>query len=233
MAKIEISAKARNAAGKGAARKVRKDKNIPAVIYGNNTAPSAIELDGHDFGELIKKPGLRTKLFVIDTGSAKENAMLADIQYHPVKDTPLHVDFKRIDVKKPVAVNVPVSLVNVETSRGLKMGGALNFAVRSVALLAMVDDIPEKIEIDLANLNITDTVHGKDLVLPKGVELGLHQAELAFVTITGKMKEEKEEPKPAAAATTAAAGAAATPAAGAAADAKKAEPAKPAAEAKK
>ncbi|MDR3208311.1 MAG: 50S ribosomal protein L25/general stress protein Ctc [Rickettsiales bacterium] len=222
MAKIEISAGLRNAAGKGAARKVRLDKKIPAVIYGNKIGPTAVELDGHDFGELVKRPGLRTKLFVIDTGKTKENAMLADIQYHPVKDTPLHVDFKRVDVSKPVAVGVPVNLLNASSSRGLKMGGALNFAVRSVALLARVDDIPERIDVDLSNLDITETVHGRDLVLPDGVRLGLHQADLAFVTITGKMKEETEA-KPAAAAV---APAAATPTS----DAKKAsaasEPAK-------
>lgn len=217
MAKIEMSANLRNVAGKGAARKVRNDKNIPAVIYGNKVAPVAIELDGHKFGEMIKKPGLRTKLFVIDTGKGKENAMLVDIQYHPVKDVPLHADFKRIDVTKPLEVSVPINLVNREISRGLKMGGALNFAVRSVAIRALVDDIPEAIDIDMTNLNIMDTVHGTDLVLPKNVSLGLHQAELAFVTITGKMKEEVDK-KPEVAAT------AATPAA---ADAKKvAEPAK-------
>jgi large subunit ribosomal protein L25 len=202
MAKIEISAGLRNAAGKGAARKVRSDKKIPAVIYGNKTEPVAIELDGHDFGELIERPGLRTKLFVIDTGKAKENAMLADIQYHPVKDTPMHVDFKRVDISGPVAVNVPLNLLNMTTSRGLKMGGALNFAVRSVLLMAKVDDIPEKIDVDLTNLNITETVHGRDLVLPKGVELGLRQADLAFVTIAGKMKEETDA-SPAAAASVA------------------------------
>ena len=217
MAKIEISANLRNVAGKGAARKVRNNKNIPAVIYGNKADPVAIELNGHDFGEMIKKPGLRTKLFIIDTGKSKENAMLMDVQYHTVKDTPMHADFRRVDIKKPVLVNVPLNLINVETSRGLKMGGALNFAVRSVELLAMVDDIPEKIDVDLLNLNIMDTVHGSDLSLPKGVELGLHQAQLAFVTITGKMKEEKVE-------TPVATAAAAAPAAGAPAAAGKPAP---------
>ena len=171
MAKIEITAGLRSVAGKGAARKVRNDKKIPAVIYGNKKDPIAIELDNHSFSELIKRPGLRTKLFVIDTGHAKENAMLADIQYHPVKDTPMHVDFKRVDVSQPVAVNVPINLLNIETSRGLKLGGALNFAVRSVSILAKIDDIPDKIDIDLQNMNITDTIHGRDLALSEGVEL--------------------------------------------------------------
>ncbi len=189
---INMKAQIRNVAGKGAARSIRKNKNVPAVIYGEKKAPVAIELDGHDFDMLLQTPGLRTKLFQIDTGNGIEDAMLMDIQYHPVSDNVLHADFKRIDVKSPVNVVVPVEVINAETSKGLKLGGVLNFAVRKVALVALVDNIPEKITIDLANMTIGDSVHGTDLVLPEGVQLGLHQAELAFATIGGKMPEEEK-----------------------------------------
>jgi large subunit ribosomal protein L25 len=196
---IKIKAGIRNVAGKGAARSVRREKKVPAVIYGDKKAPVAIELDGREWEMLIKKPGLRTKLFEIETANGVENAMLMDIQYHPVTDMATHADFKRIDVAKPVSVIVPIELQNMETSRGLKMGGTLNFAVRKVAIVAKVNDIPEKIAVDLAVLNIGDVVHGSDLVLPKGVELGLRQADLAFVIIAGKMAEEADVAKPAAA----------------------------------
>ena len=199
---INLKAEIRNVAGKGAARSIRNNKNIPAVIYGEKKSPVAIELSGRDFEMLLKTPSLRTKLFQIATPNGKEDAMLMDIQYHPVSDAVIHVDFKRIDVKKPVNVSVPVEVVNMETSRGLKLGGVLNFAVRKVALRGLVNDIPEKITIDLANLNIGESVHGTDLVLPKGVELGLHQAELAFATIGGKMPEEADAKKAAASAAT-------------------------------
>ena len=195
---IKLNAEIRNVAGKGAARSIRKNKNIPAVIYGEKKSPVAIELNGRDFEMLLQTPGLRTKLFEIDTTAGHEDAMLMDIQYHPVTDRVIHADFKRIDVKKPVSVSVPVEVINVETSKGIKLGGVLNFAVRKVALRGLVHDIPEKIIIDLTNLNIGDSVHGSDLVLPAGVELGLHQAELAFATIGGKMPDE-DTSKPAAA----------------------------------
>lgn len=197
---IKLKAEIRNAAGKGAARSIRRNKNIPAVIYGEKKAPTAIELNGRDFVALLQTPSLRTKLFEIDTTDGHEDAMLMDIQYHPVNDSVIHVDFKRIDVKKPVNVSVPVEVINAETSKGLKLGGVLNFAVRKVALRGLVHDIPEKITIDLTNLNIGDSVHGSDLVLPNGVELGLHQAELAFATIGGKMPDEDASAKSAAAA---------------------------------
>ncbi len=198
---IKLNAEIRARTGKGAARSIRNKKNIPAVVYGEKKAPVAIELNGRDFEMLIKTPSLRTKLFQIETANGTEDAMLMDIQYHPVNDNVVHVDFKRIDVKAPVNVVVPVEVINTETSKGLKLGGVLNFAVRKVALRGLVHDIPEKITVDLTELTIGDVVHGTDLVLPKGVELGLHQAELAFVTIGGKMPEEAgDAPKPAAAA---------------------------------
>ncbi|MDR0804094.1 MAG: 50S ribosomal protein L25/general stress protein Ctc [Rickettsiales bacterium] len=198
---IKLSANIRKTGGKGAARSVRKNKMVPAVIYGGKSAPVAIELEQKAWVELIKKPGLRTKLFEIETGAATENAMLMDIQYHPVSDMPLHADFKRIDIKQPVAVSVPLEVVNIETSKGIKLGGVMNFAVRKAAIVALVDAIPEKIIIDLRDVEIGQTVHGTDLVLPAGVSLGLHQADLAFVTIGGKMAEEADAAKPAAAAT--------------------------------
>jgi large subunit ribosomal protein L25 len=192
---IQLNAEIRNVAGKGAARAVRNNKKIPAVIYGEKTAPLSIELDGHEFEMLLRTPGLRTKLFEIKTSKGQENAMLIDIQYHTVKDNAMHVDFKRINVKKPVTVVVPIDPINAEVSKGLKLGGVLNFAVRSVTLVGLVENMPEKVTVDLNELSIGDTVHGSDLKLPKGVELGLHMADLAFVAIGGKMKDEAADVK--------------------------------------
>lgn len=197
---INLNAEIRARSGKGASRTIRKNKNIPAVIYGEKKAPVSIELNGRDFEMLLRTPALRTKLFQIKTPNGTEDAMLMDIQYHPVSDAVIHADFKRIDVKKPVNVVVPVEVINAENSKGLKLGGVLNFAVRKVALRGLVDVIPEKITIDLSGLTIGDSVHGSDLVLPAGIELGLHQAELAFATIGGKMPEEADSAKSAAAA---------------------------------
>ncbi len=192
---IKLNAEIRGRVGKGAARGVRKNKNIPAVIYGEKQAPVSIELNGRDFEMLLKTPSLRTKLFEIETTNGHEDAMLMDIQYNPVSDAVMHVDFKRINVKNPVNVSVPVEVINADISKGLKMGGVLNFAVRKVAVRGLVHDIPEKITIDLTNLNIGDSVHGSDLVLPNGIELGLHQAELAFATIGGKMPDDADAGK--------------------------------------
>ena len=195
---IKLNAEIRARTGKGASRGIRNNKDVPAVIYGENKAPVSIVLNGRDFEMLLKRPSLRTKLFQIETPNGTEDAMLMDVQYHPVSDAAIHADFKRIDVKKPVNVVVPVEVINTDVSRGIKLGGVLNFAVRKVALKGLVDVMPEKITIDLTNVTIGDTIHGTDLVLPAGVELGLHQAELAFATIGGKMPEDAADQKAAA-----------------------------------
>jgi large subunit ribosomal protein L25 len=215
---IKLKAGIRAKSGKGASRACRSDKKVPAVIYGDKKDPVAIELDAKEWGVLIKTPGLRTKLFEIMTPNGQENAMLIALQDHPVTDMPLHADFKRIDVKKPVRVSVPINVVNVEASVGIKGGGTLSIAVRNVAVVGLVENIPESIAVDLKNVRIGAIVHGSDLNLPAGVELGLRQAELAFVAITGKSVEET----PVAAAAPAKGKAAAKPAPA------KAAPAKPA-----
>jgi len=198
MAKITLNVGIRERVGKGASRSNRKGGLIPGIIYGNKKDPTPIEIPGKEWVELIKKPGLRTKLFEIQTGKGKEDAMLMMIQYHPVNDNPIHVDFKRVDASKSLAVDVPVRVINEAISAGVKAGGVVNFLVRQIALVAKVENIPEFIEVDLANMKIGDVVHGSTMPLPSGVSLGLHQADLAFIAIVGKA-EEKETPVAAAA----------------------------------
>ncbi|MDR2686093.1 MAG: 50S ribosomal protein L25/general stress protein Ctc [Rickettsiales bacterium] len=213
MAKITLEVGIRSRTGKGASRSNRKNELIPGIIYGEKKNPTPIEIPAKNWIQLIEKPGLRTKQFEIKTPSGAEDAMLVAIQYHTVTDKPIHVDFKRINIKHPVNVNVPVVLLNEATSLGVKAGGVVNFAMRKIAIVAKIDVVPEMIEIDLAALRIGDSVHGRDVQLPAGVSLGLHQADLAFVAITGKA-EEKEEAPVAAAAAAAAPAAGAKPAAG-------------------
>ena len=90
---INLNAEIRANTGKGASRSIRNNKNVPAVIYGEKKEPVAIVLDGHDFDMLLKRPSLRTKLFQIKTPNGTEDAMLMDIQYHPVTDAVVHADF--------------------------------------------------------------------------------------------------------------------------------------------
>ncbi len=190
--KINLTVGIRERVGKGAARASRRDKKIPGVIYGNKKEPVAIEINAHEWSQLIKQPGLYTKEFDIKTPNGAEVAMLADIQYHPVTDVPTHVDFTRIDINKEVLVDIPLTLINEEIAPGVKAGGVLNFVMREVTISAKIAKVPASIEIDVANMNIGDVIHGSDLKLPSGVSLANNMADEAFVAITGQA-EEKEE----------------------------------------
>jgi large subunit ribosomal protein L25 len=189
---IKINAEIRERIGKGAARSTRINKKIPAVIYGEKAAPVAIALDGREFELMLKTPGLRTQLFEITAGGKTENTILVDIQYHPVSDAAQHVDFKRIDVKKPIAIAVPVNPINAETSRGLKVGGRLNIASRTITLVGTIDKMPQSVVVDLGPIELMSAVKGSDLTLPAGVELAPGQASVTLLTIIGKVKEEAE-----------------------------------------
>lgn len=190
---VKLNAEIRNVAGKGAARSTRTNKKIPAVIYGEKVAPVAISLDGHEFEMMLKTPGLRTQLFEISADGKNENAILVDIQYHPVSDACMHVDFKRIDVKKPVVIKVPVVTINSDTSKGMKLGGKLNIASRTVTLVGTIDKMPQNIVVDLNPLDLMSSVKGSDLTLPAGVELAPGMANTTLLTIVGKIVVEAAE----------------------------------------
>lgn len=190
---IDIKAKLRNACSKGATRLIRQNNNIPAVVYGNGKESLSIEINGKEFEFLLKKSGLRTKLFNIDIDGKVENAVLVSIQYHPITDKVIHIDFKRIDVNNETSINVPITLINTDISKGVKLGGILNFVNRKILLKGLIKDIPEKIVIDCLNFKIGTTITGSDVELPKNINLGLHQDKLVLVTITGKSKEKEED----------------------------------------
>ena len=187
---IKLNAEIRANVGKGASRASRNNKKIPAVIYGEKIAPTAINIDAHEFEMLNRVPGMRAKLFEITAGDKTESAMMVDIQYHRVSDKVMHIDFKRIDTTKPVSAKVPFEIINAELSRGLKFGGIVSYPSRHVVLIGKIADMPHAIQIDVQNVKIGDVIYGRDLTLPAGARLGLRQADKPMIAIGGKEKKE-------------------------------------------
>ncbi|WP_020186002.1 50S ribosomal protein L25/general stress protein Ctc [Methylopila sp. 73B] len=179
-----LKAEAREKAGKGAARALRRQGKIPAVIYGGKKPPVSIALDGHEAFKLLHAGGFKTTIFEIDTGAGKERVIPRDYQRDVVTDTLLHVDFFRVTASSVVDVEVPVHFLNDEASPGLKRGGVLNVVLHTVHVKAGVDDIPTAIEVDLKGLEIGDIVHANSVKLPKGVEFSAENLEeLTIATI--------------------------------------------------
>ena len=170
--KVEMEVSIRNGVGKGASRAVRKTGLIPAVIYGANKPAVSIELNPKQLMIQTKIKGFKTRQFVLKVkGMDDELTLCQNIQYHKVKDTPLHVDFLRIDPKKEITINVPVEIIGIDVCKGLKNGGLLNVVEKHIELSCLPTNIPSSIVIDITNLEIADSITMKDLKLPEGVHL--------------------------------------------------------------
>ncbi|WP_020179296.1 50S ribosomal protein L25/general stress protein Ctc [Methylopila sp. M107] len=191
-----LKAETREKAGKGAARALRREGKIPAVIYGGKKPPVGIALDGHSMFKLLHAGGFKTTVFEIDTGKGKERVIPRDYQRDPVKDTLIHVDFYRVTASSVVEVEVPVHFLNEEEAPGLVRGGVLNVVRHTVEVKAGVDNLPDSIEVDLKGLEIGDIVHGSAVKLPKGVEFvadNLEEFTIATIAAPTVVAEEQAE----------------------------------------
>ncbi|HWV51906.1 50S ribosomal protein L25/general stress protein Ctc [Pseudorhodoplanes sp.] len=212
----EIKATLRPKAGKGAARAIRREGRTPAVIYGANEAPVAITVDHADIRNKIYAGHFLTTLYDIELDGKKHRVIPRDYQLDPVKDFPIHVDFMRLAAGVLIRVNVPVHVINVEQSPGVKRGGAVNIVTHSIPLRCPPDRIPQSIEVDVAGLEINNSKHLSDVKLPEGVK-PVSREDMTLVTIVPPSGYAEEQRQAADAATAAAAApAAAAPAAGAA-----------------
>jgi large subunit ribosomal protein L25 len=216
MSKVkQLSAKRRESAGKGAARAVRREGRVPAVVYGSGEAPLSISLDFATANRLIYAGHFLTTIFEIDVDGTKLRAIPRDYQLDPVKDQPMHIDFLRLGAGAKIRVEIPVHFANHEASPGLKRGGALNIVRHAVEMIVLADAIPEFLTADLAGLDINDSLHISAIKLPEGAKVTIDRDfTVATITAPSGFKEAESE--------VAAAGAAAAPAPAAA----KAAPAK-------
>jgi large subunit ribosomal protein L25 len=166
----ELDATVRDVVGKGAARALRREAQVPAVIYGDKKPPLPISLAFKETDKRLRAGGFMTTVSTINVAGEKILVIPKDYAMHPVKDQLVHVDFLRVSANSTVTVYVPVHITGQEKSPGLKKGGAVNYAVHEVQLSARADAIPEAIEIDVSELDFNDTVHISAVKLPVGAK---------------------------------------------------------------
>ena len=220
---IRIEAEARGRAGKGAARATRREGLVPAVIYGAKQEATLIALDPRDVMKEMHKGGWQGHLYEVAVkGGGTERTLMRDVQFHPVTDRPLHVDFQRLAPGQKIRVKVAVHFLNEATSPGLKAGGVLNVVRRELEVLADPDQVPEFFEIDLASAEIGDSLRWSAVKDHHGTKSVIDR-DFVVVTIAPPTVEVEVAPAPAAAAPAAPAkgGKGAAPAKAAAAPAKK------------
>ncbi|WDR04082.1 50S ribosomal protein L25/general stress protein Ctc [Devosia algicola] len=179
----ELKAQARSLVGKGAARELRRQGKIPAVIYGNKKPPVTISIAYKDAMKSIYSGGFLSHILTLDVDGEKHQVIPRDYQLDPVKDFAMHVDFLRIGKGTKLNVQVHVNFINEEASPGLKRGGTLNIVHHTLDLNVSADNIPEEITVDLTGLDIGDSVHMSSITLPKGVLDHSHEDDATIATI--------------------------------------------------
>ncbi len=173
----------RERAGKGAARAARREGLIPAVIYGDKRPPVTINLNYHEITQRLQKIGFYTTLFDLKVGNKSERVLARDVQFDPVKDFPIHVDFLRITKGAKVTVQVPVRFINEEESPGLRQGGVLNVVRYEIGLVCPADNIPDEVVVDVTGMELTDSIHISQVTLPEGVEPEISDRDFTIATV--------------------------------------------------
>ena len=211
-----FAATARTKTTKGAVSAIRAEGNVPAVIYGDKKAPALIAVEDKILVRHLETAGFMTRLFDIEIDGKKHRVLPRDVQFHPVSDRPLHVDFLRVSANTRVRISVPVAFLNADKSPGIKRGGTLNIVHHEIEIMCAPDKIPARFEVSLEGLQINAAIHLSALNLSKDIKLVTHEKDFTIATIAvpSAVRSAETEATPAAGAAAAPAAGAAKPAAG-------------------
>jgi len=214
-----FTAETRERAGKGAARAIRRAGRVPAIIYGDGKEPVTVSLEPRELARAMARPAFFATLVDVKVDGTTHRTLPRDVQYHPVTDQPLHVDFMRVGAGARVTVGIPVSFINHEKSPGLRRGGILNIVRHAIELSCTVDNIPDRLVVDLDGLEIGDSVHIGAVALPEGTRVTITDRDFTVASIAASSAVREEAAAAAAAVPAAAEEAAPAPAAAPAAGA--------------
>jgi large subunit ribosomal protein L25 len=196
---LTLPAEARDRAGKGASRALRRDGRVPAVVYGEKKEPLSIHVEEKLLSKMLSTGHFMNSVVMIDFEGKPQRTLPKAIDFHPVSSRPIHVDFLRIGEHTKVHVAVPMRFDNEEESPGLKRGGVLNVVVHELEIVCDAASIPAEIHIPLNGLEIGDSVHISAVKLPEGVTPANTDEDFTVATIVApsSMKSEEEEAAPA------------------------------------
>ncbi len=192
-ASYELKASARDRVGKGAARALRREGLLPAVIYGDKKPAMPITIPVKETTITLHKGGFTAQIGIIDVDGEKHQVIAKDYQLHPVRDDVLHVDFLRVAKGATLTVEIPVQFLNEETCPGLKKGGVLNVVRHTVEMTVPADSIPEALEIDLANAEPGDSLHISAVTIPEGCQPTITDRDFTNATIAAPAGVQEED----------------------------------------
>ena len=200
-----LHAKGREDTGKGASRRLRRlAGEIPAIVYGGKKNPARIALVHKDAMKALENEAFYSHIIALDIDGKSEDVIVKDVQRHPAKAIVLHMDFLRVSKNTKLQTRVPLHFINEDICVGVKLGGGLiAHSMTELEIMCLPADLPEYLEVDMADVDLGQTLHISDIKLPKGVEsVALshgddHDLPIAAVN-KSKAKDEDEEAAPAA-----------------------------------
>lgn len=186
-----LAARIRKTKGKGAARRLRRENQVPAIFYGPNTQPVMLAVDYPELKLILRKSSGENVLLDLqletDQGKETRKVMLKDLLVDPIKETLLHADFYEISMDKKITVNVAIRLIN--TPEGVSQGGVLQHVRREISVSCTPSNLIDFIEVDVGGLQIGDAVHIRDINLPEGIT-SLDEDHLAIATVSAPTVKE-------------------------------------------
>jgi len=189
---VQLKATQRGRAGKGASRAVRREGLVPGVVYGDKQGAQMVSLNYRELEPHIQTGRFMSTLVDLEVEGKVIRAIPRDVQFEPVRDFIVHVDFLRLGKASRIAVDIPVRFKGHELSPGIKAGGSLNIVSHTLSLYCSADFIPDEITIDVAGMNIGQSIHMSDIKLPEGVT-AVSRDDLTLCTIAAQAKEEVVE----------------------------------------
>ena len=193
---VVLDVSVRENTGTGGAREARRNNLVPGVIYGGDEDAIAVAVKYNEVLKAINSGQFIGSMIELKQDGKAQKVFTKDIQFHPVTDAPMHLDFYRVTAKTVIEVEVSVNFIGEEESPGLKEGGTLNVVRYSIEVKCPAGDIPDNIEVDVSKMEIGDSVHISDVSLPKGVKPTISDRDFTIATVVASraaIEEETEE----------------------------------------
>lgn len=169
--KFELDAAVRHDIGKGASRRLRREEKVPGVVYGGGKDTVSLSFEHKQIAKSLESEAFYSQILHLKTGTESERVILKDVQRHPYKPRILHIDFQRVRADEKLHMHIPLHFVGADMAPGVKAGGVISHIVNDVEISCLPDNLPEYIEIDIADMQLNQILHLSDIKLPAGVEL--------------------------------------------------------------
>ena len=178
-----LNVTSRKKVGTNSSKKIRNEKQIPAIIYGDGKEPQPISLNVTDLRKEINNSAFLNKLYDLSIDKNKIRVIVQDVSQHPVTDQLEHIDFLRVNEKTKVTIEVPVKFINETLRPGIKRGGVLNVVRYTVEVICPVNKIPESFEFNLEGLEIGDSIHISHTNIDDGIETTIKDRDFTVASI--------------------------------------------------